>query len=160
MPNQSSITFTVSQNNAPITGEFKNFAGNINFDPNQLNKCNVRFVVDTGSVSTSDQDISDMLITADWLNVKVFPQAIFNANNFVKTGNNSYQANGKLTIWNKTLPVKVLFMLDQYTQNNAEAKGSLVLKRNDFGIGQGDWANTDVIKNDVQVNFKICATIK
>ena len=31
VPHQSSITFTVSQNNAPITGEFKNFAGNISF---------------------------------------------------------------------------------------------------------------------------------
>ena len=117
----------------------------------------MRIIVDTGSVSTSDRDISDMLITADWLNVKVFPQAVFNANNFVRTGNNSYLANGRLTIWNKTLPVKVTFMLDQYTQDNAKAKGTMVLKRNDFGIGQGDWSDINVIKNDVQVNFKICA---
>ncbi len=48
-------------------------------------------------------------------------------------------------------------MLAHYSDTNAVAKGMVILKRNDFGIGQGDWTNTDVVKNDVQVNFKITA---
>lgn len=157
VPEQSSITFTASQNNAPVTGEFKKFEGNINFDPNQLDKSNVHIIVDVGSIATPDPDISNTLKTADWFNAKVFPQAIFNATHFTKTGNNTYQANGTLTIRDKSLPIKLIYMLDQYTETNAVAKGMVVLKRNDFGIGQGDWTNTDVVKNDVQVNFKISA---
>ena len=157
VPDESSITFTASQNNAPVMGEFKKFEGNINFDPNQLDKSNVRIIIDTSSVSTSDPDISGTLKTADWLNAKVFPQAIFTANNFTKTGNSAYQANGTLTIRDKSLPVKVLFILDKYTPTNAHAKGMVVLKRDDFGVGQGDWSSTDVVKNEVQVNFKISA---
>lgn len=157
VPEQSSITFTASQNNAPVMGEFKKFEGNINFDPNQLDKSNVRMIIDVASVTTADPDISGTLKTADWFNAKVFPQAIFTANNFTKTGSNAYQANGTLTIRDKTLPVKVLFILDQYTPTNAHAKGMVILKRDDFGVGQGDWSSTDVVKNEVQVNFKIAA---
>jgi polyisoprenoid-binding protein YceI len=157
VPGESSITFTASQNNAPVMGEFKNFKGTINFDPNQLDKSSVRIIIDTNSVYTSDPDISSNLITADWLSVKIFPQAIFTANKFIKTGNNAYQANGTLTIRDKTLPVTVLFILDQYTPTNAHAKGMVILKRNDFGVGQGDWSSADVVKNEVQVNFKIAA---
>lgn len=157
VPELSNITFTASQNNAPVTGEFTKFEGNINFDPDQLNKSNVHMIVDVASVATSDPDIANTLKTADWFNAKVFPQAIFDATNFSKTGNNTYQANGTLTIRDKSLPIKLIFMLDQYTATNAVAKGMVILKRNDFGIGQGDWTNTDVVKNEVQVNFKITA---
>jgi polyisoprenoid-binding protein YceI len=158
VPEQSSITFTASQNNAPVTGEFKKFEGNINFDPNQQDKSNVRIIVDVASITTADPDISNTLKTADWFNAKIFPQAIFSATHFVKTGNNTYQADGTLSIRDKSLPVKLFFVLDQYSDTNAAvAKGMVVLKRNDFGVGQGDWVNTDVVKNDVQVNFKITA---
>ncbi len=157
VPEQSSITFSASQNNTPITGEFKKFEGNINFDPNQLDKSNVRMIVDVASITTTDPDVANTLKTAEWFNAKVFPQAIFSANHFVKTENNTYQANGTLSIRDKSLPVKLLFVLDQFTDTNAVAKGMVILKRNDFGIGQGDWSNTDVVKNDVQVNFKITA---
>ncbi len=157
VPNQSSITFIASQNNAPVSGSFNSFNGKINFDPNQLEKSNVHIVVDMNSITTSDPDVSNTLKTADWFNAKLFPQAIFNASDFTKTGNNSYQANGTLTIRNKSLPIKLMFVLEQYSSTNAVAKGMVVIKRNEFGVGQGDWANTDVVKDDVQVNFQITA---
>ena len=35
------------------------------------------------------------------------------------------------------------------------ATGSFALKRLDFKIGEGDWADTSVVANDVQVKFKL-----
>lgn len=160
VPAQSSITFTASQNNAPVSGEFKNFSGTINFDPNQLDKSNVHMSVDINSISTSDSDIANTLQTADWFNAKLFPQAVFDSSHFTKTGNNTYEADGNLSIRDKTLPVKVEFTLEQYTSTNAKVKGMVLLNRNDFGVGQGDWKNTDVVKNAVKVNFQINAVKK
>lgn len=160
VPDKSHITFIATQNNAPVNGEFKQFVGKINFDPNQLNKSDVHVVVDMNSISTSDPDISNTLKTAEWFNVKLFPQAIFNANDFTKTADNTFEANGTLTIRDKNIPIKVKFVLEQYTSSNAVVKGTVLLKRNDFGIGQGEWVSTDVVKNDVQVNFQITALKK
>jgi len=35
------------------------------------------------------------------------------------------------------------------------ATGSFALKRLDFKVGEGDWADTSVVANDVQVRFKL-----
>lgn len=155
VPNDSTITFTATQNNSPVSGQFKSFSAEINFDPAELDKSNVYIIVDIGSVTTSYKEIGDTLKTSDWFDVKLFPQAIFKAVKFTKTENNSYQANGTLTIRDKTLPVTLSFVLDEYTQNKAHVKGSTSLKRSAFSIGKGDWAKTDNVKDDVKVDFTL-----
>lgn len=155
VPDKSSITFTATQNNSPVSGQFKSFIGEINLDPEKLSDSHVNIVVDIGSVTTSYEEIANTLKTTDWFDVKLFPQAIFKANNFAKVSENAYQAHGTLTIRDKTLPIVLNFTLEEYSKTNARAKGSVILKRTAFGIGKGEWANTDDVKDDVQVNFVI-----
>lgn len=157
VPGESSITFTGTQNGAPATGKFNKFSGEINFDPDQLNASKVRIVIDMNSVSTSYSDFTATLLTADWFNVKAFPQAIFTAKNFTKVSDNKYQANGSMTIRDKTLPVTLTFATEELSKAKAIVKGSTTLKRTQFGIGQGEWADTETVKDDVQVNFIIAA---
>ena len=38
------------------------------------------------------------------------------------------------------------------------ATGSFVVKRVDFKIGEGEWTDTTVVANDVQVRFKLAFT--
>lgn len=159
-PDKSSITFVATQNNSPVTGKFKTFTGNIQFDPNQLSASKVNMMVDIGSVSTSYGQIADTLKTPDWFDAKLFPRAVFKASAFTKTGKNSYQAHGTLTLRDKTLPVVLIFTLEDYTKTTARAEGSATLQRTAFGIGKGDWANTEEVKDRVQVNFTIVAVQK
>lgn len=159
-PTQSSLSFTGTQNNAPVSGKFKSFSGEINFDPEQLNSSHVRIVVDLNSVSTSYKDVEDALKTADWFNVKLFPKAIFKADQFTKTGDNAYQANGTLKIRDKEIPISVAFVVLESSNNKARVKGTTVVKRSLFGIGQGEWASTDEVKDEVKVDFDIIAVKK
>ena len=160
VPGASTLTFTGTQNGAPASGEFKKFNGDINFDPNQLDASNINIVIDMGSVSASYQDMAATLTAPDWFNVKLFPQAIFKANSFTKTGDKTYQAKGTLTIRDKTAPVILVFTLDDYSPEKALVKGSTTIKRTTFGVGQGDWASTDNVKDDVTINFIISAIKK
>jgi polyisoprenoid-binding protein YceI len=160
VPNESTITFTATQNNAPVSGEFKSFTGEINFDPAQLDTNNVRIAVDMESVTTSYAPVADTLKTAAWFDVKLFPQAVFKANHFTKTGDKTYQANGTLTIRDKTVPVVLNFVQQNYTKTKARVTGSTLLKRTQFGIGQGEWAKTNEVKDEVQVNFALTAVRK
>lgn len=160
VPKQSSITFTATQNNAPVTGEFKSFSGDIKFDPTQLGASSASIVVDTTSVTASYGQVADTLKSPDWFDVKRFPQAIFKVNSFTKTGNNTYQANGILTIRDKAVPITLAFVLAQYTPTQALVKGNVTIKRTLFGVGQGEWAQTDQVKDEVQINFTITATKK
>jgi len=150
---KSAISFSAIQNNSPITGQFTLFTGEINFDPTQLSTSHVNIIVDIGSVTTSYKEISDTLKTPDWFDVKLFPQAIFKADKFTKTGDKTYQAEGNLTIRDKTVPVTLQFTLEEYQNTKALIKGTTTLKRTAFGVGRGEWAKTDAVKDNVQVNF-------
>ncbi len=152
-PNGSQISFVGTQNNAPVAGQFKQFSGDINFSPAQLKNSQVRIVVDMNSVTTAYRLIADSLKTADWFNVKLFPQAIFQSNHFSQINNNTFQADGTLTIRDKTEPASFKFTWQELSSQAAKVQGSTTINRTTFGVGQGEWANTSAIKNAVQVNF-------
>jgi polyisoprenoid-binding protein YceI len=157
VPNESNITFTATQNNAPVSGEFKSFSGTIQFDPNDLKESIIKIVVDLNSLTTAYKEVGDTLKTQPWFDIQVFPHATFSANQFEKTGNNSYQAKGTLSLRDKSLPVALTFTLDTYTDTKAHAKGSTTLSRTAYGVGQGEWAKTSEIKDDVKVDFVVSA---
>lgn len=157
IPNESSITFTATQNGAPVTGEFKSFSGEINASPDQLNESNVKIIVDIASLSDPYNQLKDTLKSKDWFNVEAFPKAIFTSNKFVKTGDKEYQSQGTLTIRDKTVPITFTFTQEEYTKSKGKIKGSVTIKRTKFGVGQGEWADTTAVKDDVLVNFVITA---
>ena len=157
IPSQSSLTFTATQNNSPVSGKFKQFSGTINFDPDQLSTSAINIVVDIASVSTSYAEVGDTLKTPDWFDAKLFPQAVFKATQFTKTGSNNYEAHGILTIRDKSIPVTLAFTLKEFPPTKALATGETTLKRNQFGLGKGEWAKTDEVKDDVKVDFVLSA---
>lgn len=160
VPEKSSLHFKATQNNAPVTGEFKTFTGNIDFDQQALNKSHVDITVDTASVITSFKDVADALKTAEWFDVKVFPKAIFTAKDFKKINDKDYEANGTLILRDKTLPLTLHFTFAKYTDVDAVVTGHANLKRTDFGVGQGEWKKTDGVKDPVEITFKIEAVRK
>jgi polyisoprenoid-binding protein YceI len=158
VPENSSITFTATQNNSPVTGSFKSFGTFVRFDPVDLKASRVEVNVAVASVKTSYSQIADTLLTPDWFNASVFPHAIFTAKNFMQVKDNTYAAKGLLTIRDKTIPIVLMFKLDEYSANKAHATGWTTVKRTQFGIGQGEWAKTGEVKDDVTVTFDVSAT--
>lgn len=160
VPVESSLTFTAIQNNAPVSGKFSIFSGDIDFDPAKLDKSSVNIVVNMASVLTSYAEVGDALKSDVWFDVKLFPQAVFKASRFIKTKENTYEAQGNLTIRDKTIPVTLLFTIKDYSAKHAKVEGATVLKRRDFGVGSGEWESTDTVKDDVDVKFVINAIPK
>lgn len=156
-PAASSLSFSATQNNAPVTGEFKHFTATIFADPIDYKSSNIQIVVDIGSLSASYADLVTTLNTSDWFDSKLFPKAEFKATEFNKTGD-QYQAIGILTIKGKSAPVTLNFTAKEQSKDKMLVEGSTLIKRSTFGVGQGEWASTDEIKDEVTVNFKITAT--
>ena len=46
IPNESTLTFTATQNGAPVTGKFTDFSGDIHFDPAQLNASHININIE------------------------------------------------------------------------------------------------------------------
>lgn len=160
IPDESKLAFTATQNNAPVTGEFKTFSADIFVDPADLTVGSIDIVIDIGSLSASYADLKETLITADWFDTKTFPKAKFRASQFKQTGKNTYEATGTLTIRDKSAPVTLKFTAEEPSPNKRIVMGSTIIKRSTFGVGQGEWAGTEEIKDEVTVNFKVAAIRK
>jgi polyisoprenoid-binding protein YceI len=64
---------------------------------------------------------------------------------------------GKLTIKGASQNVSVPVTLAQAGAATT-ATGAFVIKRLDYKIGDGDWKDTSMVANDVQVRFKLALT--
>ncbi|KGP62673.1 hypothetical protein EP47_02465 [Legionella norrlandica] len=160
IPSQSELTFTGTQNGAPVTGRFKKFTGQIFADSANYKASSIHIIIDMNSISTPFQDIATTLASSDWFDVKVFPKAEFKASQFNKVDDKTYEAQGTLTIRDKTSPVTLKFKVDQTSKDQAVVEGSTIVNRSVFGVGQGEWASTDEIQDEVTVRFKVTAVRK
>lgn len=155
LPIDSTLTFTATQNNAPVKGKFTQYDGDIQFDPNDLKSSKVLLNVNTNSVDTPLKDIAETLKTPDWLSTTLFPKATFETVEISKQDDKNYTATGNLTIRDKTFPALVKFTVMEFSPERALVKGSASFKRTAYGVGQGEWANTNDIKDDVIIDFNL-----
>ncbi len=154
---KSHLKFVAMQNNAPVGGRFADFDTEINFDFTRAESGKIKATVKTGSVATDYEEVEKNLKLPEWLATEAFPEAKFETTKITQIPNTmDYYAEGNLTIRDKTVPVMLNFQIKQY-DDTAIAEGYATVKRNDFGVGQGEWVKTDTIKNEVRVEFRIVA---
>jgi polyisoprenoid-binding protein YceI len=91
---------------------------------------------------------------AVWFNVAKFPQASFQSSSVKALGDGKFQISGKLTIKGNTKDVDIPVALTQ-ANGVTTANGQFALKRLTFKIGEGEWADTSMVADDVQVKFKL-----
>lgn len=151
----SNLSFTATQNNAPAAGSFKSFTASVEFDKENLEKSKVKVIIDMRSVYADYEDLVLTLKMPEWFDVEKFPEATFESTKFSKSVNGTYQAEGNLTIRDKTKPVIIDFTIKKYTEKELIIEGETTIKRTDFGIGQGEWASTDEVKDPVRIHFKL-----
>lgn len=152
----SHVEFTASQQGTEFTGEFERFDALINFDENAIDKATVTATIDLTSVAAGDKDRDGALPGKEWFNVKNFPKAVFQSDDFVKTGANSYEARGTLSMKEATQPLTLPFTLD-INGTQAEMEGTVTLDRTLWEVGTGAWATDEWVSTTVIVDVKIKA---
>jgi polyisoprenoid-binding protein YceI len=151
-PKESKLTFVATQQGAEFTGTFERFTADIKFDPQDLAGSHFDVKVETASATTRDNDRDETLKSDDFFAVKQYPTGHYVTSQFTAKGGNKFTATGKLTVRNVTRDVPLEFTFEN-KNGSAWLKGSAQLKRLDFGVGQGDWKDTEQVGNDVKVNF-------
>jgi polyisoprenoid-binding protein YceI len=153
VPAASEVTFTAKQIGVPLDGRFKRFDAQVALDPKQPQSGKVSFSIDLGSVSVGPETDGE-LIKPEWFNAAKFPKATFVSTVIQPAGPARFQVTGKLTIKGQSRDLVVPVTLSAAGAQTV-ATGSFMLKRLDFKVGDGDWADTSVVANEVQVRFKL-----
>lgn len=153
----SEIGFTTRQMGVPVEGKFTKFTAQITLDPKKPETGNVAFSIDTGSARFGSAELDAEVPKPVWLNVPKFPQASFQSISIKAAGPGKFEVAGKLTIKGTLRDIVVPVQVVQAGANST-ASGSFTIKRLAFRVGEGEWTDTSILADDIQIRFKLALT--
>jgi polyisoprenoid-binding protein YceI len=159
-PAESTVVFKYSYEGTPYQGEFKNVQASFDIDIANPGSCNFSVTIPIADIAVDGAEVKDYLMDIEMFDVDQFPTASFQATKCSLQSVNAFTAEGSLTIRNQTHPIAFPFTLDIEIydgQPRLHLTSEVTVKRLDFGVGQGYWANTSTIPNDVVIQVDVYA---
>ena len=154
VPAGSEIGFTTKQMGVPVDGKFSAFNAQIALDPKKPETGTVSFSIDTGSARFGSAELDAEVPKPTWLSVALFPKATFQSSSIKSAGAGRFEVAGKLAIKGSVRDITVPVQLVQ-SGTTSTASGAFTIKRLEFKVGEGEWTDTSLLANDVQVRFKL-----
>lgn len=158
--NHSAVNFNIRHFFTPVTGTFTQWGGDLKFDANNLEGSSMDITIQVPSINTKNERRDGHLRTADFFDAEKYPTMRFVSNEIRKTGDNTFVAVGQLTIKETTKTVELPFeflgaMPDPQREGMTVAgfRAETSILRNDYGVGTGDYIQTAVIGNEVEIEI-------
>ncbi|WP_028448528.1 YceI family protein [Chitinibacter tainanensis] len=156
---KSRLGFTFSQMNTPTEGLFKAYTATVDFDPAKPEAAKAQIIVDLNSIDVGGPDGNAEAKKKAWFDVAANPKATFTATSVKALGGGKFETKGTLNIKGITKEV-----VGQMTakQQGAELvlEGNVPLLRLNYKLGDGAWADTGTVANEVTVKYKLVLTGK
>jgi polyisoprenoid-binding protein YceI len=149
----SALVFAGTYEGEAFTGRFPGFVTRFSFDPAQLATAKLDVTIPLATASTGNSDYDGEMRGSAFFNAAKFPQARYTATRFRALGDNKFAADGTLSLRGVSKPVTLNFT---WTPGPKPVlAGKATVKRLDFGVGEGEWADTALLPNEIIVNTKV-----
>src|SRR6187549_3298073 len=137
-PVHSSIGFTIRHFVSKVPGSFSKVNGTITIDRENLEKSSVETVIDINSVNTSNEKRDAHLKSPDFFDVAKYATSTFKSTSWKKTGEDTFDITGDLTIHGVTKEVVLQTTLLGFGPGarGAQLSGweaTTKIKKSDFG---------------------------
>jgi polyisoprenoid-binding protein YceI len=152
---KSEIRFQSKQMGANVEGRFRRWKANIVFVPKDLGRSKADFDIELGSIDLASDESETEVKRPLWFDTAKFPVAHFASSAIRDLGGDKYEVAGKLTVKGITHDAVVPITLKKDATGNSVAEGSFILKRLDYKIGEGEWADPTTVANDVLVRIRM-----
>ena len=149
----STLAFAGTYQDDVFTGRFPQFDTRLTFDPAHPEKGALVVTVGLATATTANADYDGEMRGPSFFDAARFPQARYTATGFRSLGGNRYAADGTLSLHGVSKPVTLQFTWTPGAHPVLAGKASV--KRLDFGVGSGDWADTDLIPDAIAVSTKV-----
>lgn len=157
----SRVVFKYSFEGKPYQGEFKNVKATFDIDPLKPGTCKFTVTIPIKDLHVESAEVKDYLHDVELFDVDQFPTASFKAEKCSLKSANAFVSDGTLTIRNQTHPLSFPFKLD-IELNGGKPRfhltSEVTIQRLKFGVGQGYWANTAAVPNDVVIAVDVYAS--
>ena len=152
----SSLAFAGKYQDEVFVGRFPGFATTLSFDPQQLAAAKLDVTIPLATATTANADYDGELRGTAFFDSGKFPQARYRATQFRSLGGNQYAADGTLSLHGVDKPVTLTFTWTPGAQ--PVLAGKATVRRLDFGVGGGDWADTSLIPNEIAISTRVLLT--
>jgi polyisoprenoid-binding protein YceI len=158
----SEVSFQVRHLVTQVRGNFNDYQGTINLDPANLEHSSVDFQIKAASIDTNLPDRDKHLRSEEFFYVEKYPEITFKSKSIKKTGKDTYDVAGTLTMRGVskevTLPVAFLGMVkDPWGNEKAGFSTDLTLNRKDYGINWNAALDNGgvVLSDDVKISINL-----
>lgn len=151
----SVLTFIATQAGAPFEGVFRNFEGEICLDPANPEAGHIQVSVDTASVDSGLPEFDDALRGPLFFDSARWPKSTFTSSSIKALGDHRFQVTGKFTLRDVTREIQTPFTLVPSGADDATLEGETTIKRLDYHVGQGEWADTQWVGDEVILKFAV-----
>jgi polyisoprenoid-binding protein YceI len=160
----SEAVFQVRHLITKVRGRFSEFEGRIDFDEERPENSTVTVTINTASIDTNEPDRDTHLRSADFFDAGTYPAITFKSERVRKTGANTFEVVGPLTIRNIsreiTLPVTFLGVArDPWGKSRAGFETEVTINRKDYGLNWNAALETGgfLVGDDVRISLSIQA---
>ena len=155
---KSSVAVVFKQLNVPVEGKFKQVRADVQFDPANLAAARARIDIDVASFDIGAAEYNKEVAGKDWFNAAAYPTASFTSTQ-IKASGAGYSVAGSLKIKGKTSDVVIPVQYSK--QGSAQVfDGVLPIKRLQFDVGSGEWKDTSLVADEVQIKFHLVVPSK
>ena len=163
-PVHSSVGFSIRHVFSKVPGNFTKFSGTIVLDRANLEKSSVEATIEIKSLDTRSAKRDSDVQGADYFDSANHPTITFKSTSWKKTGADTYDVTGALTIKGITKTVVLQTKLLGFGPGLMGAyvsgwEATTTLKRHDFGVAGPAWLGT-AIGEEVAVTIGIEADLK
>ncbi len=152
----SRVDFTYKQMGVAMDGHFGKANFQLAFDPAKPEAGSASVEIDVTSVDAGSADATQEVASKPWFDAANHPKAVFKSAKVKALGGNRYEANGMLTIKGRSREAVIPFTFSPQGGGGA-FDAVLTIKRGDFGIGDGEWADYGIVANEIALKIHIQA---
>ena len=152
---KSEIRFVSKQMGVNVEGRFRKWKANVDFRPKDLAQSKAEFEIDLASIDLASEESETEVRRPRWFDTAKFPVATFQSTAMKDLGGDRYEIAGKLTLKGTAQDVTIPVELKKDAAGNSVAAGEFTIKRLDFNIGEGLWADPSVVADDVIVRVRM-----
>lgn len=151
---RSKIGFQYQAMGATLDGEFPQYMADIQLDPAKPDQARITLDVTTAKTDAGNPDATAEVGSPLFFDSHRYPTARFASSRIQPQGNGRFLVEGKLSVKGITRPARIPVMLKTEGKNQ-RLTGTFKLNRLDYKIGDGMWADTSALANEVKVAFSL-----
>lgn len=152
---KSEIGFTMTQMGVRFDGRFRKWKADVVFQPVAPATSKAVLDVDLGSIDLASDESEAEAKGRLWFDTARFPVAHFQSTAVRDLGANRYEIAGTLSLKGIVRDCVVPITVTTDAAGNRVAEGSFSIRRLDYKVGEGEWADTQTVANDVLVRVRM-----